>query len=117
MIQYLGLMSSESVGKTDSSRALESFLVVRLDQLALVQGFLLLDQLACPLVDSDVTVYLPCFSTFTTKQSLILSIDTDACKGMENMVNYLEHVQSFITLKASRRGDVTLYLLSPMNTT
>lgn len=54
---------------------------------------------------------------FTTKQSLILSIDTDACKGLENQVNYLEHVQSFITLKGSRRGDITLYLLSPMNTT
>lgn len=55
--------------------------------------------------------------TFSTRQSLILSIDTDACKGQENQVNYLEHVQSFITLRASRRGDVTLYLLSPMNTT
>ena len=56
-------------------------------------------------------------SEFSTKQSLILTIDTDACKGQDNQVNYLEHVQSFITLKASRRGDVTLYLLSPMNTT
>ena len=56
-------------------------------------------------------------SEFSTNQSLILTIDTNACKGMENQVNYLEHVQSFITLKATRRGDVTLYLLSPMNTT
>jgi len=54
---------------------------------------------------------------FSTNQSLILTIDTDACKGLENQVNYLEHVQSFITLKASRRGDATLYLISPMNTT
>ncbi|ELU04259.1 hypothetical protein CAPTEDRAFT_153069 [Capitella teleta] len=54
---------------------------------------------------------------FSTNQSLILTIDTDACKGMENQVNYLEHVQSFITLKSTRRGHVTLYLLSPMNTT
>ena len=36
---------------------------------------------------------------------------------MDNQVKYLEHVQSFITLKATRRGDVTLYLVSPMNTT
>lgn len=54
---------------------------------------------------------------FTTKQSLLLKIDTDACKGLENQVNYLEHVQSFITIKSSRRGDTTLYLISPMNTT
>jgi len=54
---------------------------------------------------------------FTSTRSLILSITTDACKGMENQVNYLEHVQAFITLKSSRRGDVTLYLVSPMNTT
>ena len=56
-------------------------------------------------------------SEFSTKKSLILSINTDACKGKHNQVNFLEHVQSFITLKGSRRGDVTLYLLSPMNTT
>lgn len=55
--------------------------------------------------------------SFSSGNSLILSIDTDACDGLENQVNYLEHVQSFITLKGSRRGDVTLYLLSPMNTT
>lgn len=57
------------------------------------------------------------FSEFSTTKSLILTIDTDACLGEDNQVNYLEHVQSFITLRASRRGDVTLYLLSPMNTT
>jgi len=48
---------------------------------------------------------------------MILTITTDACKGLENQVNYLEHVQSFVTLKSSRRGDVTLFLVSPMNTT
>ncbi|KAK2191766.1 hypothetical protein NP493_46g06001 [Ridgeia piscesae] len=54
---------------------------------------------------------------FSTAQSMILTITTDACKGLENQVNYLEHVQSFVTLKSSRRGDVTLFLVSPMNTT
>ena len=56
-------------------------------------------------------------SEFTTKESLILEISSDACRGMDNQVNYLEHVQAFVTLNATRRGDVTLYLLSPMNTT
>ena len=58
-----------------------------------------------------------CCSEFTTNRSLYLTIDTDACKGLENQINFLEHVQAFITLKATRRGDVTLYLVSPMNTT
>lgn len=54
---------------------------------------------------------------FSTNQSLILSITTDACRGKDNNVNYLEHVQSFITVNSTRRGDVTFYLISPMNTT
>lgn len=29
----------------------------------------------------------------------------------------MEHVQAFITIKATRRGDITLFLTSPMNTT
>lgn len=56
-------------------------------------------------------------SEFSSNQSLFLTIDTEACRGLENQINYLEHVQAFITLRPSRRGDVTLYLVSPMNTT
>lgn len=33
-----------------------------------------------------------------------------------NEVNFLEHVQAFITLKASRRGDTVIYLTSPLGT-
>ncbi|KAF5399923.1 Prohormone and neuropeptide processing protease [Paragonimus heterotremus] len=45
-------------------------------------------------------------------------IDTDACKSnLENQVNYLEHVQAFVSIKATRRGDLTIFLTSPMNTT
>ncbi|XP_054714386.1 neuroendocrine convertase 2-like [Uloborus diversus] len=43
-------------------------------------------------------------------------IDTDGCSGKETEVNYLEHVQAIITLNATRRGDVTLFLISPMGT-
>jgi len=43
-------------------------------------------------------------------------IDTDACSGKETEVNYLEHVQAIVTLNATRRGDVTLFLISPMGT-
>lgn len=55
--------------------------------------------------------------SFRTDKPVILKIDTDACEGQDNQVNFLEHVQSFISLKATRRGDVTIYLTSPMGTT
>jgi proprotein convertase subtilisin/kexin type 2 len=48
--------------------------------------------------------------------NLILELDTDSCKGAPTEVNYLEHVQAIITLNATRRGDVTMYLLSPSGT-
>lgn len=51
-----------------------------------------------------------------TDKPLILEIDTDACKGTSSEVNYIEHVQAIITLKASRRGDLILHLVSPMGT-
>lgn len=50
------------------------------------------------------------------KKTLILSIKTDACVGRETEINYLEHVQAVITLNATRRGDVTIYLHSPQGT-
>ena len=56
-------------------------------------------------------------SVFTDERSVRLTITTDACEGTANEIRYLEHVQIFITLDASRRGDVTIYLRSPMNTT
>ncbi|CAL8104047.1 unnamed protein product [Calicophoron daubneyi] len=47
-----------------------------------------------------------------------VELTTDACKGNpENQVNYIEHVQAFVTIKATRRGDLTIFLTSPMNTT
>ena len=51
-----------------------------------------------------------------SNESLYLTIDTNACKGTETMVNYIEHIQAVITLNATRRGDVTLYLKSRMGT-
>ena len=49
-------------------------------------------------------------------KSLFLSIDTTSCAGTETEVRYLEHVQAVISLNATRRGDVELYLRSPMGT-
>ncbi len=49
-------------------------------------------------------------------KSLFLTIETTACAGTETEVNYLEHVQAVITLNSTRRGDVELFLRSPMGT-
>lgn len=47
---------------------------------------------------------------------LELTIDTNACKGTGSEVNYIEHVQAIITLNATVRGDLIMYLTSPMGT-
>ncbi|VDN58879.1 unnamed protein product [Dracunculus medinensis] len=50
------------------------------------------------------------------KGNLVLELNTDACLGTNTEVNYLEHVQAVITLNSTRRGDTTLYLVSPSGT-
>lgn len=54
---------------------------------------------------------------FTFGKPLRMVIETDGCFGTENEVNYLEHVQAFVTLRSTFRGCVTMYLTSPMGTT
>ncbi|XP_050295160.1 neuroendocrine convertase 2 [Anthonomus grandis grandis] len=51
-----------------------------------------------------------------SKGSLMLKINTNACKGDSTEVRYLEHVQAVISLNSTRRGDVELFLTSPMGT-
>lgn len=48
--------------------------------------------------------------------AIYIKIDTDACKGTDTEVNYLEHVQAVVTANASRRGDLEMFLTSPMGT-
>ncbi|KAB7497229.1 Neuroendocrine convertase 2 [Armadillidium nasatum] len=49
-------------------------------------------------------------------ESILVEIDTTACYDTDTEVNYLEHVQAVISLNSSRRGDVELFLTSPMGT-
>jgi len=49
-------------------------------------------------------------------KSLFLTIETDACFGTETEVNYLEHVQAVITMNTTRRGNVQMFMRSPMGT-
>lgn len=51
-----------------------------------------------------------------TAGSLFLKIDTRACHGSDTEVNYLEHVQAVITANSTRRGDLEMFLTSPMGT-
>ncbi|CAF1543589.1 unnamed protein product [Adineta ricciae] len=50
------------------------------------------------------------------KGTLKLTINTDACKNTKDEVNYLEHVQAFVTLKGSRRGNTVIFITSPLGT-
>lgn len=51
-----------------------------------------------------------------TKDTVKLTIDTDSCKNGNSEVNYIEHVQAILTLNATRRGDLILFLTSPSGT-
>ncbi|XP_063587557.1 neuroendocrine convertase 2-like [Penaeus indicus] len=52
----------------------------------------------------------------SVNETIEIKIETDACAWSDTEVNYLEHVQAVITLNASRRGDVELFIVSPMDT-
>ncbi|KAL3874214.1 hypothetical protein ACJMK2_037259 [Sinanodonta woodiana] len=54
---------------------------------------------------------------FSTGETIRMTIETDACKGTDAEINYLEHVQAFITVKSTYRGNIVMHLISPMNTT
>ncbi|GLH13895.1 Uncharacterized protein GBIM_18377 [Gryllus bimaculatus] len=73
-----------------------------------------------PLSKSGFFVKGPRFSLHgrevASGRPVLLEIATTACQGADTQVNYLEHVQAVITLNASRRGDVELFLTSPMGT-
>lgn len=59
------------------------------------------------------------FSLLSKIQSgskLALAINTEACQGKDNFVRYLEHVQAVVTVNASRRGDLSINMTSPMGT-
>ncbi|XP_071833208.1 neuroendocrine convertase 2-like [Apostichopus japonicus] len=51
-----------------------------------------------------------------TGESTVIKLNTDACKGQEGYVRYLEHAQAIVSLNSTKRGDVTIFLTSPMGT-
>ncbi|VDO10472.1 unnamed protein product [Rodentolepis nana] len=54
----------------------------------------------------------------TVGKPIQLELFTESCRGNpDSQVNFIEHVQAFISIKSSRRGDLVMFLTSPMNTT
>ena len=45
-----------------------------------------------------------------------MSLESDGCSSYANRVVYLEHVQAVVTLSASRRGELEVFLTSPRGT-
>jgi len=49
-------------------------------------------------------------------QPLALEIQSDGCKGTPNEIRYLEHIQVVLTIEYSRRGDLVIFMVTPMGT-
>lgn len=49
-------------------------------------------------------------------QPLLLEIEADGCVRTKNEIRYLEHVQLVLTIDYARRGDLTVFLTTPMGT-
>lgn len=62
--------------------------------------------------------FLSCVNRkLTTSNTIKLQINTNACIGSDTEVNYLEHVQAVISVvNVTRRGDLEMFLTSPMGT-
>lgn len=50
------------------------------------------------------------------QEDLVVTMNTSACAGTDNAVNYLEHVQARINLKFQPRGNLRITLISPSGT-
>ncbi|VDI00359.1 Hypothetical predicted protein [Mytilus galloprovincialis] len=68
------------------------------------------EQHICEIRSRDVDKPIPMNGKIT------VYLDTDGCEGTLDHVKYLEHIQARITLTASRRGEIQIFLISPMGT-
>jgi len=50
---------------------------------------------------------------FTSKQSALVVFDSDACRGTDEEINYLEHVEVVVTVEYPIRGRLEIELTSP----
>ena len=63
-------------------------------------------------------IYITCyiFRYIPPQDKIVIRLYTDGCEATSNHVVYLEHVQAKISLTSSFRGDVVIWLTSPMGT-
>lgn len=54
--------------------------------------------------------------TFKKHERVVIQMYADACMNTENEINFLEHVQSKVSVKVKYRGNLQIYLTSPMGT-
>ena len=57
-----------------------------------------------------------CSRAIPHQGSLTVETETTGCEGTENHIRYLEHVEVVLSLSFTRRGDLTIYLTSPLGT-
>jgi len=65
---------------------------------------------------SSLLCFIFSFRTLQWDQPLQLEIESDGCAGTKNEIRYIEHVQVLLSIDYSRRGDLTIFLTSPMGT-
>ena len=61
----------------------------------------------------------PLYRNIPANGKMTFNLDVNGCKnshGHNDHVQYLEHVQARITLMATRRGELEIYLISPLGT-
>jgi len=49
-------------------------------------------------------------------QPLVVEIESDGCEKTGSEIRYLEHIQLLLTIEYTRRGDLVLFITSPMGT-
>lgn len=49
-------------------------------------------------------------------QTVEATVDTNGCAETENEVNFIEQVEIIVTIQATPRGSLEIYLTSPMGT-
>ena len=64
----------------------------------------------------DGEIFINIFRAIPMNGKIRVPLYTDGCQGTDSYVQYLEHVQARITLTASRRGEIQIFLISPAGT-
>lgn len=56
------------------------------------------------------------FSGIASQVNTVLTFTTDGCAGLQNEINYIEHVQLIADINHNNRGRLEIWLTSPAGT-